>query len=161
MDLGDQVMMLDHGVVQQNDTPESMYRAPENRFVAQFLGGQLLGTGVVRSGGAGQQVEIGDLMLTTRQDDLQVGATVDVLVMAERVRILSADGPTQAGSGEGTLSALDFFGPFARAEIASGDLRVPVTMLSQEADRLTPGQRVAFTIAPEGLHAFATERVAG
>ena len=161
MDLGDQVMMLDHGIVQQNDTPESMYRAPENRFVAQFLGGQLLGTGVVRSGGTGQQVEIGDLMLTTRQDDLQVGATVDVLVMAERVRILSAGGPTPAGSGEGTLSALDFFGPFARAEIAAGDLRVPVTMLSQEADRLTPGQRVAFTIAPEGLHAFATERVPG
>ena len=43
IDLGDQVLMLDHGVVQQDDSPEALYRAPGNRFVAQFLGGQSLG----------------------------------------------------------------------------------------------------------------------
>ncbi|WP_314146060.1 ABC transporter ATP-binding protein [uncultured Leifsonia sp.] len=158
MDLGDQVMMLDHGIVQQNDTPESMYRTPENRFVAQFLGGQLLGTGVVVGSGAAARIRIGGLLLGARQDDLRDGDEVDVLVMAERVRILTA--PDADAAGEGTLSALDFFGPFARAEIAVADLRVPVTMLSQEADRLSEGQRVRFAIAPEGLHVFATTRAA-
>ncbi|MEY9950995.1 ABC transporter ATP-binding protein [Leifsonia sp. EB34] len=160
MDLGDQVMMLDHGVVQQNDTPESLYRAPGNRFVAQFLGGQSLGTGVVHGFGAAATVEIGGLSLTTSQDDLREGDRVDVLVMAERVRILADDAATTAGSASGVLRALDFFGPFARAEIVAGDLRIPVTMLSQAADALTPGQQVRFTIAPEGLHAFPEERAA-
>ena len=160
MDLGDQVMMLDHGVVQQNDTPESLYRAPGNRFVAQFLGGQLLGTGVVHGTGPSATVEIGGLSLTTAQDDLREGDRVDVLVMAERVRIVRDDVVTPAGTATGILSAIDFFGPFARAEIAAGDLRIPVTMLSQEADTLAAGQPVRFAISPEGLHAFAGERAA-
>jgi ABC-type Fe3+/spermidine/putrescine transport system ATPase subunit len=157
MDLGDQVMMLDHGAVQQNDTPHSMYRAPENRFVAQFLGGQLLGTGVVLGSGSSAAVEIGGLRLTTSQDDLRDGDRVDLLVMAERVRILADDAASTAGSAPGTVRSIDFFGPFARAEIVAGDLRIPVTMLSQEAEALTAGSRVRFTIAAEGLHAFASE----
>lgn len=160
MDLGDQVMMLDHGVVQQNDTPESMYRTPGNRFVAQFLGGQLLGTGIVRGSGPSAAVEVGGLSLTTAQDDLSDGDRVDVLVMAERVRILRDDDATSAGAATGVLSAIDFFGPFARAEITSGELRIPVTMLSQEADALTAGRHVRFTISPEGLHAFAGQYAA-
>ncbi|GAA4481066.1 ABC transporter ATP-binding protein [Microbacterium panaciterrae] len=159
MDLGDQVMMLDHGVVQQNDTPESMYRAPGNRFVAQFLGGQLLGTGVVRGSGAAARVEIGGLTLASSQDDLLDGDPVEVLVMAERVRIVPAEAPAPAHAATGVLSTIDFYGPFARAEIAAGDLRIPVTMLSQEADALVAGRQVQFVIAPEGLHAFPDARV--
>ncbi|MFB9746829.1 TOBE domain-containing protein, partial [Leifsonia shinshuensis] len=105
-------------------------------------------------------VEIGGLSLTTSQDDLRHGDRVDVLVMAERVRILPEDTATTAGSASGVLGALDFFGPFARAEILAGDLRIPVTMLSQAADALTPGQPVHFTIAPEGLHAFTQQHAA-
>jgi ABC-type Fe3+/spermidine/putrescine transport system ATPase subunit len=160
MDLGDQVMMLDHGVVQQNDSPESMYRTPGNPFVAQFLGGQLLGTGIVHGSGPSARAELGGLSLTTAQNDLCDGDKVDVLVMAERVRIVRDDDAGYAGSATGVLSAIDFFGPFARAEIHAGDLRVPVTMLSQEADALVAGQPVRFTISPEGLHAFVAERVA-
>ncbi|MGO4680236.1 ABC transporter ATP-binding protein [Microbacterium sp. 2MCAF23] len=158
MDLGDQVMMLDHGVVQQNDDPHSMYRAPENRFVAQFLGGQLLGTGIVRGSGPSAAVEIGGLLLTTSQDDLRDGDRVDLLVMAERVRILADDATSIDGSGVGNLGSIDFFGPFARAEIDAGDLRIPVTMLSHQAEALTAGSRVRFAIATEGVHAFASER---
>ncbi|WP_223691411.1 ABC transporter ATP-binding protein [Leifsonia poae] len=160
MDLGDQVMMLDRGVVQQNDSPESMYRAPGNRFVAQFLGGQLLGAGVVHGSGPSSMVEVGGLSLSTAQDDLHEGDRVDVLVMAERVRIVRDEAATSAGTASGVLSAIDFFGPFARAEIAVGELRVPVTMLSQEADALVAGQRVRFAISPEGLHAFVATKAA-
>ncbi len=158
MDLGDQVMMLDHGVVQQNDSPESLYRAPGNRFVAQFLGGQLLGTGTVAGSGASAAVRIGPLSLATAQDDLRDGDAVDVLVMAESVRILAPEETSTAETGTGTLRSVDFFGPFARAEILADELRVPVTMLSNDAEKLREGEEVRFAIAPEGLHAFASER---
>ncbi len=105
--------MLDRGVVQQNDSPESMYRAPGNRFVAQFLGGQLLGAGVVHGSGPSSMVEVGGLSLSTAQDDLHEGDRVDVLVMAERVRIVRDEAATSAGTASGVLSAIDFFGPFA------------------------------------------------
>jgi ABC-type sugar transport system ATPase subunit len=38
MTLGDRVVVLDHGVVQQVDTPERLYQQPVNRFVAGFIG---------------------------------------------------------------------------------------------------------------------------
>ncbi|GAA2074767.1 ABC transporter ATP-binding protein [Pseudolysinimonas kribbensis] len=154
MDLGDQVMMLDRGAVQQDDSPEAMYREPGNRFVAQFLGGQLLGRGVVRASGGAPRVEVGSLSVRAAQDDLADGAAVDVLVMAESVRIV---GDGSADAFPGTLASLSFFGPFARAEITAGELTVPVTMLSQEAEALRVGDGVRFTIAPEGLHAFASD----
>jgi ABC-type spermidine/putrescine transport systems, ATPase components len=155
MDLGDQVMMLDNGVVQQNDSPESLYRTPENRFVAQFLGGRALGSGVVRGSGSAARVEMGSLSLTTAQAGLSDGMAVDVLVMAESVRILRSDESAGPNTFSGSLSSLDFFGPFARAEIDAAGVLVPATMLSQDAKPLREGSAVDFTISPEGLHAFA------
>ncbi len=38
MTLGDRVVVLDRGVVQQVDTPERLYRRPRNTFVASFIG---------------------------------------------------------------------------------------------------------------------------
>jgi multiple sugar transport system ATP-binding protein len=57
MTLGDRVVVLDKGVVQQVDPPEQLYRHPANTFVASFIGspamnfleGQL-GEGVVQLG---------------------------------------------------------------------------------------------------------------
>jgi multiple sugar transport system ATP-binding protein len=37
MSLGDRVVVLDHGRIQQADTPEEVYRRPANRFVAGFF----------------------------------------------------------------------------------------------------------------------------
>ena len=152
--------MLDHGVVQQDDAPEALYRAPGNRFVAQFLGGQPLGTGLVRGSGAAARVQIGTLTLNTGQTDLTDGDEVEVFVMAESVRILENNEIAGTKTFAGILNSLDFFGPFARADVDAGGIRVPVTMLSHDAGRVTEGDQVRFEIAPEGLHAFAGERVA-
>ncbi|WGD37221.1 ABC transporter ATP-binding protein [Lysinibacter sp. HNR] len=159
MDLGDRVLMLDEGAVQQHDTPEMLYREPQNRFVAQFLGGQLLGKGRVRGTGELARIEIGQLSLEASQHDLHDGQEVDVLVMAERVQILHPNDHSSTDAASGIIQTLDFFGPFARAEIDAHGLSVPVTMLSQEAEALAEGQRVQFIIAPAGLHAFAAHRV--
>jgi len=160
IDLGDQVLMLDHGVVQQDGPPEALYWAPGNPFVAQFLGGQSLGTGHVRGGGATARVQIGTLTLDTGQTDLTDGDQVEVFVMAESVRILENDENAGTNSFTGILKSLDFFGPFARADVDAGGIRVPVTMLSHDAGRVAEGDQVRFVIAPEGLHAFAGQRVA-
>ena len=38
MTLGDRVVVMDKGVVQQVDTPDRLYRMPDNTFVAGFIG---------------------------------------------------------------------------------------------------------------------------
>jgi ABC-type sugar transport system ATPase subunit len=38
MTLGDRIVLIDHGVIQQVGTPMNIYRRPANRFVASFVG---------------------------------------------------------------------------------------------------------------------------
>ena len=38
MSLGTNIAIMNHGVIQQNDTPETIYNKPSNTFVADFIG---------------------------------------------------------------------------------------------------------------------------
>jgi ABC-type sugar transport system ATPase subunit len=38
MTLGERIVLMDHGVIQQVDTPMNIYQRPANRFVASFIG---------------------------------------------------------------------------------------------------------------------------
>jgi len=38
MSLGTKIAIMNHGVIQQNDTPENIYNKPNNIFVADFIG---------------------------------------------------------------------------------------------------------------------------
>ena len=38
MSLGTNIAIMNHGVIQQNDTPEKIYNKPSNTFVADFIG---------------------------------------------------------------------------------------------------------------------------
>ena len=38
MSLGTKIAIMNHGVIQQNDSPESIYNRPSNMFVADFIG---------------------------------------------------------------------------------------------------------------------------
>ncbi len=59
MSISDQMVVLDYGVEQQMDAPQTMYNRPTNLFVAKFLGNPPINIleGTVRNG----QIFIGDL----------------------------------------------------------------------------------------------------
>lgn len=42
MTLGDRVVVMDHGEIQQVDTPQNIYCKPQNTFVARFVGGSTM-----------------------------------------------------------------------------------------------------------------------
>ncbi len=44
MTLGDRIVVLDKGEVQQFDTPENIYNKPNNLFVARFIGAPPMNT---------------------------------------------------------------------------------------------------------------------
>jgi multiple sugar transport system ATP-binding protein len=52
MTLGDRIVLMDRGVIQQVDTPMNIYRRPTNRFVASFIGSPAMNliSGVVQAG---------------------------------------------------------------------------------------------------------------
>jgi ABC-type Fe3+/spermidine/putrescine transport system ATPase subunit len=159
MDLGDRVLMLSGGRVQQHDDPERLYRAPQNPFVAQFLGARPLGPGVVHRGSVESVVRVGSLELPLSRTDLADGADVSVLVMAESVSLRQDSDAGRTYSG--ILRSIDFYGPFVRAEIDAHGTVVPVTMLSKGVELLTVGERISFSIDTQGVHVYGgTENAA-
>jgi ABC-type Fe3+/spermidine/putrescine transport system ATPase subunit len=155
MNLGDHVLMLSHGKVQQFDEPEALYREPANGFVADFLGAIPLGRGVMREDGT---VDIDGVRLTLAGSRPAAGSPADVVVMAECVTLTpAASRPRGDDEHEAVVETLDFYGPYARARARLGSLAVPAMMLSQQARALEPGIRVWVRILSGGIHAFAAE----
>jgi len=100
--LGDRVVVIHQGRIQQIGAPEEVYRHPVNRFVAGFLGGApmnfLEGT-IVDSGGrlrldhAGAQLDVPDWAV--RDLRAMVGTRVVLGVRPESLRVEPIEGQTE------------------------------------------------------------------
>jgi multiple sugar transport system ATP-binding protein len=75
MTLGDRVAVMRAGELQQLDSPQALYRRPENLFVAEFIGSpamNLVGADIVRHDGrlwaefGGERIELSDALLAER-----------------------------------------------------------------------------------------------
>ena len=67
MSLGTNIAIMNHGVIQQNDTPEKIYNKPSNTFVADFIGSPSMNLikGVLKENS-------GDLLFTVSGSNLEI-----------------------------------------------------------------------------------------
>lgn len=93
--VSDEIIVMDHGRIQQKARPEATYRAPENAFVANFIGVTNFIDGTVASV-AGDTVAFASQGIAGRLVNgvkLDVGSFVRGALRAEQIRIAaSADG---------------------------------------------------------------------
>jgi multiple sugar transport system ATP-binding protein len=178
MTLGDRVAVLRDGAIQQCDTPEQLFDAPANLFVAAFMGSPPMNLVPARvSGGrvdlAGAVVTLPrpvpdreviagvrptDLMLAAEPDPglPQLRARLEVVerLGAESHVIFPVDAPRLSGA------AAHAVGDSAEADEASllaDDRRSRFTARIEGRRRLEPGQDVVFTLYPETVHLFDPE----
>jgi multiple sugar transport system ATP-binding protein len=94
MTLGDRVAVMDHGVVQQIDVPERLYREPANTFVAGFIGSPAMNfldgcveDGAVRIGSYSlplpAQATPGKVLVGLRPEDFVAGHGGELLAYVE------------------------------------------------------------------------------
>lgn len=98
--MADRVVIMSRGKIEQIGTPQEIYHAPRNRFVAEFLGSANIFTGtlVEMSGGHWTvRTDYGTFPVRAVADlDKSVGAPVSFIVSAENMRIGEA-GASGAG----------------------------------------------------------------
>src|SRR4051794_22053454 len=139
MTLGDRVVVLDKGVVQQVDAPEKLYREPANTFVASFIGSPAMNfLDAWLHDGA---LELGELRLEL-PDALRsaVGARQGEVLVGLRPENFSL-----AGAGEGT--------PRIPAQITITEQLGPELLVHFRADGLSVAH-------PEGLRRAADDEEA-
>ena len=149
--MSDQVVVMDHGLVEQVGAPEEVYRWPATRFVARFLGQSNILPGRAESSGNGALVHLtGGQTLKIATAARLDGAAVEVVVRAHRV-LVGAAGAHRLNGAEnrlaGVVTGLNFQGGTACYFIDAGGLKLQA--INAIDDRMfRENDRVEVAIAP-------------
>jgi putative spermidine/putrescine transport system ATP-binding protein len=149
--LSDEVVVMNHGVVEQQDSPEAVYNHPATAFVATFLGhSNMLEGRLVARDGAGLRVRLeGGVELLVDDPASRppaAGGPVRVVLRAEKLALARehAQAP-DATVLDGTVVNLDYQGVAARYFVEVGDLRLQaINPIDREPFR--EGERVRVRI---------------
>jgi putative spermidine/putrescine transport system ATP-binding protein len=153
--MSDRIVVMEGGRVRQDATPEEVYLAPRNRFVAGFLGMTSMVRGEVESDGPdGPLIRVGAMRLRGRPGpSLAPGAAVDCAIRAERIRILEG---AEAGGCDAEVEAVVEQRIFEGDRVAY-ELRAPALgdarLFAFDHDHLSHGRHAARSTVRVGWNA--------
>ncbi|WP_300033850.1 ABC transporter ATP-binding protein [uncultured Roseobacter sp.] len=110
--MADRVVIMSQGDIAQTGAPRDIYRAPANRFVAEFVGRNNILTGTVtttNTGGTEIATPQGNFTAQTPTPPPQTGQQVSFTVSADLVS-LSGDAPGTVNQARATLISEEFIG---------------------------------------------------
>ncbi len=145
MTLGQRIMALRDGKVEQIGTPHEIYNRPQSSFVAGFIGSP--GMNLLRGRAEGRHVKVDGLTLTADRDPPQE------LTIGIRPRKVSVSNGQEPGSTSGTVELVEPLGghTVVHCRMRSGDmllLQVEPEMAIREGDDLP------LCLPLEALHVF-------
>jgi iron(III) transport system ATP-binding protein len=122
LSISDRVAVLDQGVIQQVGTPNELYDAPANRFIATFVGTINLvsgilevaeGSAVFRAPGVGA-IALGRVAATP--------GTAEIAIRPHALALAALGGAAESGRTwmSGTVAAREFLGEFVRYTVQVG-----------------------------------------
>ncbi|WP_374448819.1 putative 2-aminoethylphosphonate ABC transporter ATP-binding protein [Stella sp.] len=154
--VADRIVVMNHGRIEQVDTPERIYRAPATLFVAGFVGTMNFLTGARSAPG---RVRVGGF-------DLQVAGAGPVsadpctaCVRPEDFVIRNVAGDTP-NAFTATIEAMEFLGAVVRARLQAPRLAGAPLLADFSLNAVTdlglgPGQSVTVALPPERVRVFA------
>jgi len=125
LSMSDRILVMNAGRILREGSPEEVYRQPQARFVAEFLGQCNFLTGAVTAGPDGEAVlktaEFGDGIAVPEH---HAGPTGTIAVRPEDIEISQPDAP---GSGPaGTVLDASYLGDHYQYRIAVGTVQLSV-----------------------------------
>ncbi|MCC8080885.1 MAG: ABC transporter ATP-binding protein [Lachnospiraceae bacterium] len=143
--MSDKIVVMSDGAVQQIGTPEGIYHAPVNPFVADFIGESNMFNGIM-TGAMKARFCGGDFMCV---DDIPVGTPITAVVRPEAVTLTEAD----RGQIHGCVQSAVFKGTHYELTLESGKNEIVVNAVHPVKE----GVKVGLFVAPEDLHIMIAE----
>lgn len=154
--LSDRIIVMNHGVIEQQGTPQEIYDRPRSAYVADFMGFQnmLRGTVLQRSNDRVdvRLLDTGIVIGAHAEPDVAVGSEVTVTFRAEHVR-LSSEGAARPGRVEGTITRSTFVGSGYNLLVDAHGTMMRIRIGRSELDshdRAVPaaGETISFDVSP-------------
>ena len=157
MTLGDRVVVMRDGRVQQVGTPLAVYARPVNRFVAGFIGAPAMNF-VEVTVGAGTKVTAPDVELMVSEPAAQVLGRYQgrKVVLGMRPEHLVLGEGAAGRSFEAVVEVVEQLGSEILLEARLGATRITVARVPAEA-QIAAGDRVRLSVPPGRLHFFDPE----
>ena len=153
LSISDRVAVMREGRVEQLGTPEEIYTAPANEYVARFVGtSNRLDVTVADDGGKAVDWR-GVRVPVVAADPPPVGSPAVMIVRPERIRVTPADGNGAAmASWVGTVAERTFLGAVTRLTIRVGDDLLLADLPGEATSdvRFAIDDRVAVSFEPGG-----------
>lgn len=140
--VSDQIIVMDHGEIQQDAAPAQMYRVPSNPFVANFIGVTNVFAGQISSVEDNMaSVKMGEINLAGtvrgKADDMAAGTPVQCALRAEQIRIAGKELDLQGLDFhfQGTISDVIFEGERQIYEVDVPELsNTPIRIFHHDQD---------------------------
>ncbi|GGF14125.1 ABC transporter ATP-binding protein [Aliidongia dinghuensis] len=144
MSLGDRLVVMNAGKVEQIGTPQALYRRPASRFVAGFIGrGNFL-----EGSGQGRQFTTNNGW--TLEAERSFDGVQTLMLRPEALAMAAAAGP---GRVPARVSLVTYLGPIAEValDLPGGDRLLVEQASGGWLDRTAPGQDVWVEIPPDAI----------
>ncbi len=157
--MSDRVAVFNDGVIQQLAPPDELYEAPQNSFVAQFIGenNKLMGEIEEIAGGrATVRLATGEVIDATPVNVDRKGEKTLVSIRPERVEFKPELLPPDAHTIEAEVLEFIYMGDLfrSRLRVAGSDDFVLKSRNAQGQRRLEPGEKIKIGWAPSDARAL-------
>lgn len=155
--MADRVVIMSQGDISQVGTPKDIYRAPANRFVAEFVGRNNILTGTLEGtaeAGVAIKTEAGWFAAKAPEAELASGAEVSFVVSAD-LMTLSVEEPEASNKVRATLISEEFIGSVVTLFLESGDGQEFKVQMQERALMgldLKPGAQLWLSWEAENAH---------
>jgi iron(III) transport system ATP-binding protein len=134
LSMSDRILVMEHGRIVQEGSPEEVYRRPATAYVADFVGQCNLVDGVVGV--------TGERCLTVTSHDLRFeiaadgagftnGDAVTLAIRPENIQLGAGKPAGGANAFQGRVETTSFFGDHFRSEVAVGSVRFTILSRSR------------------------------
>jgi spermidine/putrescine transport system ATP-binding protein len=152
MNIGDVVVVINKGAIEDIGPPERVYLRPASLFTATFMGDSNILTGRSVATDAGQakiETALGPIIVEGR---VEIGATAHLSVRPEHIKIGSTDLEGMTALGEAYVTDVVFRGAHRRCHAQSGpNCEIDLLLRLPPEQSLAPGEKVSIQVRATDL----------
>lgn len=160
MSMGDLIVVMKDGRIEQMGSPREIYRSPATAFVAGFVGGSNCLEGVLDQNSltlpGGAVVPASLLRAASAEAPLPESGPVNAYFRPDQAKLAKDDAANAPGRMRGDVITAHFLGEKTRlvVKVGEGEQESLIKMELPSAETVTPGMTIGIDLSPESLMLF-------